>query len=355
MNNLQSKQHHFTISEAVKYGSIEKAVLLNNFRFWLDRNMANDMNLHDGYYWTYNSSKALNELFPYMSERSIRRYLDELEEEGILKSANYNKSKFDRTKWYTIVDEYKFDETQPDKKGESTGQNSEISSAKTANDISQNGQPIPNNKPYIKQNNNNINNNILYESKKETKNDPIDESFWNDLITQDKVVYLEKKFFETFGREPEDKTNKYADNYKRLMIDIIRNHNEDCAVKAMKELAKSENPKDMYDRENYPDQFYTLYRLHKKTDEISRVMRKTGREEQVIKQRTEEIKENIEIMKKNKAEIPTSKEEMTPEKFKKFYGTMPYHEQMNRLNKYGLLDKKFEYIGKGAILKSMPV
>ena len=101
-----SKNHSFNIDDAVKYG-VNQAILLSNFRHWLDYHKANKTNIHDGFVWMYNSSKSFSELFPYMKASSIRRWLKELEEEGLIKSGNYNKSPYDKTKWYTIPSEYK--------------------------------------------------------------------------------------------------------------------------------------------------------------------------------------------------------------------------------------------------------
>jgi hypothetical protein len=98
--------HAFNIEEAVEHG-VEKAILLYNIRFWLEKNKANETNARDGYYWTYNSSTAFARLFPYLSEQSIRRWMTELEKKGVLLSSQkYNKSSFDKTKWYTIPSEY---------------------------------------------------------------------------------------------------------------------------------------------------------------------------------------------------------------------------------------------------------
>lgn len=100
-----SKQHSFNIEDAERFG-VYKAVLLYNIRFWLDKAKANKSNINDGYYWTYNSSRAFSELFPYMKSGSIKNWLKELEEEGILLSGNFNARGYDRTKWYTIPSEY---------------------------------------------------------------------------------------------------------------------------------------------------------------------------------------------------------------------------------------------------------
>ncbi|WP_201595364.1 hypothetical protein [Psychrobacter vallis] len=94
--------HVFDVDDAVKYG-MEKAVILQNMRFWLDKNKANGTNLHDGYYWTYNSVDAFLELFPYLKSKGIiQRLLKNMEEDGLLLVGNYNKKGYDRTKWYSM-------------------------------------------------------------------------------------------------------------------------------------------------------------------------------------------------------------------------------------------------------------
>ena len=95
------KVHSFYIEEAEKHG-VEKAVILYNLRFWLEKNKANGSNEHDGYYWTYNSAKAFSDLFPYFKERKINRLLNQLEEDGQILSGCFNKKGYDRTKWYSM-------------------------------------------------------------------------------------------------------------------------------------------------------------------------------------------------------------------------------------------------------------
>ena len=93
--------HSFDVNEAVMYG-VEKAVILHNFRFWLTKNMANNHNNIDGYYWTYNSATAFAKLWPYLNAKKISRLLKELEVSGALVTANHNKAGYDRTKWYSM-------------------------------------------------------------------------------------------------------------------------------------------------------------------------------------------------------------------------------------------------------------
>src|SRR5574344_2696932 len=96
-------QHSFNIELAKEYGILE-AIIINNLFFWIEKNKANDVSYYDGTYWTYNSIKALNELFPYASERKISYALKHLEEEGIIKTGNYNKLAYDRTLWYAFTE-----------------------------------------------------------------------------------------------------------------------------------------------------------------------------------------------------------------------------------------------------------
>jgi len=128
-------QHHFDKDIAVEYGIIE-AILLNNIQYWLEKNEANNENYYDGSYWTYNSIKAFNKLFPYCSERQIQNALKHLKEENIIKTGNYNVSTYDRTLWYAFTE-----------KGTSIMQKCKMETAKMLNGNVKNVEPIPNNKP----------------------------------------------------------------------------------------------------------------------------------------------------------------------------------------------------------------
>lgn len=55
----------------------------------------------------YDSSKALREVYPYMSQQTIRRLMNELERDGWIESGNFNLKRYDKTKWYTIGDTFK--------------------------------------------------------------------------------------------------------------------------------------------------------------------------------------------------------------------------------------------------------
>lgn len=99
-------QHSFDIDIAKEYGILE-AILLNNLWYWIEKNRANETNFFDGEYWTYNSNRAFNELFPYATPRKINYALNHLQEEGLIKTGNYNQSAYDRTLWYAFTEKGK--------------------------------------------------------------------------------------------------------------------------------------------------------------------------------------------------------------------------------------------------------
>lgn len=94
-------EHKFNIEIAELVG-LEASVILNNLYFWVEHNKANNTNFNDGRYWTYNSIKAYEKLFPYLTKHKIINALKTLEDYGFIVTGNYNKSSYDRTKWYSV-------------------------------------------------------------------------------------------------------------------------------------------------------------------------------------------------------------------------------------------------------------
>ena len=76
------------VIELVK--STDKAILIHNIAHWVEVNKANNKNFHDGYFWTYNSTTAFSKLFPFWTSSKIQKLLKNLENDGYLKSGNYN-------------------------------------------------------------------------------------------------------------------------------------------------------------------------------------------------------------------------------------------------------------------------
>lgn len=125
--------HSFDKDIAVAYG-LPEAIILNHMQFWIEQNEANNTNFYDGSYWTYNTTKAYAEIFPYLSQRQIQCALKHLREEGILKTGNYNKSAYDRTLWYAFTE-----------KGISIMQKCKMEDVKMSNGFDAQVKPIPDN------------------------------------------------------------------------------------------------------------------------------------------------------------------------------------------------------------------
>jgi hypothetical protein len=118
--------HHFDPAIAAQVGC-NAAVIYQNLFYWAEKNAANDRHFYDGRWWTYNSITAFAELFPYLTGKQIRTALEKLEASGLIVSGCYNKSAYDRTKWYAPT--CLMEETHLPKK---------------TNENDQKGEPIPN-------------------------------------------------------------------------------------------------------------------------------------------------------------------------------------------------------------------
>lgn len=83
---------------------LNEAIVLQQVFYWLggDRKP----HVRDGRRWVYNTYEGWREQFPFLSERTIRRTIRELEQAGLLESAFFvdhpEHRHLDHTKWYTI-------------------------------------------------------------------------------------------------------------------------------------------------------------------------------------------------------------------------------------------------------------
>lgn len=124
---------------------VEEAIMLSNIEFWVEKNRANNRNYHNGRWWTYNSRVAFERLFPFWTEKQIRRILNNLIETNYIISSNFNKHKYDQTNWYTSVRDEFLEKlknmAQPQQKGGKNGSTADW--PKRSKELDQSGQPIP--------------------------------------------------------------------------------------------------------------------------------------------------------------------------------------------------------------------
>ena len=89
---------------AVEHGA-DVAIFVHNLVYWVEKNAANGKHYHDGRYWTYNSVKALGDMYPLWSASQIRTITKKAEDAGLIVTGNYNAKPMDRTMWYSPSDE----------------------------------------------------------------------------------------------------------------------------------------------------------------------------------------------------------------------------------------------------------
>ena len=216
----KNMEHHFNVELAKEYGILE-AVLLNNLQFWIEKNRANGTNFYDGNYWTYNSAKAFSELFPYASQKQIRKALQNLIGEGIIQTGNYNKNPYDRTLWYSFTE-----------KGNRIFQNGNTHLPKRENGNDLEGQPIPNNKT------DNKTDNKLKESKKEesnnTQNKQVEIS--EELKQMQKEIEQLKAENEKLKTKKERKPKKQPQSYDEQITEYTENEELQNALKAFVQM-----------------------------------------------------------------------------------------------------------------------
>lgn len=91
-----------------KYYGTEEAIILYGLMLWTERNISENINYHEGYYWirgNENSFKtAYEHLFTY---EEVKRILRSLEAKGAILVGNYGYDESDHTKYYAVTEEAK--------------------------------------------------------------------------------------------------------------------------------------------------------------------------------------------------------------------------------------------------------
>lgn len=139
---------------------LNEAIVLQQMHYWLKKSNHN----YDGRRWIYNSFPEWQKHFPFWSVMTIKRAVYSLEKQNLLYVGNYNKAKFDKTKWYSINYEklegmkrpsYQNDTTSVSKRNDGVYQNdttntrdyTEITTETTNNNI-MSGNPTSSRIPY---------------------------------------------------------------------------------------------------------------------------------------------------------------------------------------------------------------
>ncbi len=99
--------YSFNTDHANAYG-LNEAVVIQNFTYWITKNLANKKHFHSQRTWTYNSIEALNKLFPFWSKDQMRRIIESLVDKNVLCRDRFNVAGYDKTMWYAFINESEF-------------------------------------------------------------------------------------------------------------------------------------------------------------------------------------------------------------------------------------------------------
>lgn len=128
---------------------VNSALFLGSIAYWIEKNKNEGRHLHNGRYWTYNTVESLTKQFPFWSYDQIRGIINKLRDEYLMID-NFNKSAYDRTRWYSLTDKgmmlmrNHFNFGLP-VKDESICENNQIHLGKITNENGVSPRPIPNN------------------------------------------------------------------------------------------------------------------------------------------------------------------------------------------------------------------
>lgn len=141
-------------SLAAALGSSDEAIVFQQLHYWLQRSKQVQ---EDGHKWVYNSMEDWLKQFPWIKSRStLSRYFNDLEKRGLVITGNFNKAKFDKTKWYRIDYDALSDLEQRLYKNESTSDQESVNGvykngtrndSKSVNGVTQNDATYTNRLP----------------------------------------------------------------------------------------------------------------------------------------------------------------------------------------------------------------
>jgi hypothetical protein len=103
--------HHFNVRLATDF-SLEIATLITNIEHLTKNKLVNYLatdrpadktDIHEGHCWIYYTLIGFTKFHPYLKKGQVERILSKCIDAGLLLTGNYNKKKYDRTKWYAMT------------------------------------------------------------------------------------------------------------------------------------------------------------------------------------------------------------------------------------------------------------
>lgn len=104
---MNGSTYVFKKEVAKEYG-LESAILIQHFQYSINHHKKNGTHFYEGRYWTYDSVSTLTNLYPFWSISTVRRVIKYLLDRNVLISRNFNKNKYDRTRWFAFQEQDRF-------------------------------------------------------------------------------------------------------------------------------------------------------------------------------------------------------------------------------------------------------
>jgi hypothetical protein len=137
----------FDIRVATHLNSIDKAIVLHTFDYWLKKTKNRDQKNRPYIFnpVTSNVNNSWHDQFPYFSRNKLIRIINALISERLVVTMNNNKRKYDKTKSYYLTSKYyKMIKASPETEKSNT-RNEQIESLKMSKSNSRNEQiEVPN-------------------------------------------------------------------------------------------------------------------------------------------------------------------------------------------------------------------
>lgn len=165
------KSHKFNVEDAEKYG-IKKAVILEHLRFHQQANRGNESLKIDGKTWAFIKPSTIKQMYPYFTYSSVRRWLKELEDDGIIESCQPHLSHGNHLTFYHV----------PETDSQNENRNSQSENCNSQNESS--GDSQNESSSIVTNVNTNVNNN--------TKSAPAREGQQNELIKHKICQFIDK-------------------------------------------------------------------------------------------------------------------------------------------------------------------
>ena len=94
--------HRFNVEVATRYG-VPCALVLGHIDYLVEKARSDGEKRRNGKYWVSKSVKKIAELYPYYTEKQVRRAIDKLRAEGLVVTGHFPTGECPSTLWYTLT------------------------------------------------------------------------------------------------------------------------------------------------------------------------------------------------------------------------------------------------------------